>query len=406
MLCFHHCSSFKLSAAVLASILTSCSHTPTELDPQELQSKIEDFSHQGGYRESGQSQVKSERVNVSHAGDTWNISISTPDQPGSFPVVVYLPGLGETVEAGQLWRQAWVQAGYAVATVQSGRLSRALAEIELGDQKPADKDDDDDDPEQLARARALRESDLHYLGRQYFSDAALTLRLADLLWVLNEIKHRAETRQPAFANLDFSRLILAGYDIGAQAASTLSGEGDLRIAGLQAITPKALILLSPSVDLSAGNNPGHFKNLTMPVLVITGKADQDPYGISSPRVRTAVWEYAPAGEKYLLFLNSGRHKLLSGSIQRPGRKTVESEQLSVEENQAPEPGFFGGGENRRKQDSHFDRSAGSDFKQLATIQNVSVAFLDAVVNSRQSAKLWLKNNAPQWVGRIGSFKAK
>lgn len=394
----------KLLAGLFACILSSCSHTPKALDPLELQEKIEEFTRQGGYLEPRPDQIKTQRISWQHGDDTWDILLSTPDQPGRYPVVFYMPGLGETAEAGQIWRQAWVQSGYAVVTVQSARLGRALAEIEFNDQKPQDKDEDD--LEQQARFQALRESDLHYLGRQYFSESALKLRVMNLLWILEQLKQKAETRQQPFENLDFSRLVLAGYDIGAQTAAALSGEDNLRIAGLQALHPTAVILLSPSVDLSAGDNPEHFKNLTMPMLVITGKADQDPYGISSPRVRTAIWEYAPAGEKFLLILKSGRHKLLSGSIARPGDKTAESEQFSNEENQPHEPGFFGSGENGHDRESRSDRSSGGDFKQLATIQNVSAAFLDAIVKNHKQAAVWLKNNAAQWVGRTGSLKAK
>jgi len=46
---------------------------------------------------------------------------------------------------------------------------------------------------------------------------------------------------------------------------------------------------------------------------VTGSEDDDPYGISSPYVRTAIWEYAPSGNKYLLLLNKGGHQLLAGS---------------------------------------------------------------------------------------------
>lgn len=404
MPCFQNFTLLQLVAGLFVCTMTACSHTPKALDPMELQEKIEAFTRQGGYLEPGQVHSNNQRVSWQHGDDTWDIILSKPEQPGPFPVVVYMPGLGETVEAGQIWRQAWVQAGYAVVTVQSARLGRALAEIENNDQKPQDKDEDE--LEQQAGFQALRESDLHYLGRQYFSETALKLRVTNLLWILDQLSQHAKTRQPPFESLDFSRLVLAGYDIGAQTAAVLSGEDNLRIAGLQTLHPTAIILLSPSVDLSAGDNPEHFKNLTMPMLVITGKADQDPYGISSPRVRTAVWEYAPAGEKYLLILKSGQHKLLSGSIARPGSKTAGSEQFSEEESPPSEPGFFGGGEHRDDHESRSERSSGGDFKQLSTIQNVSAAFLDAIVKNRKQAASWLKNNAAQWVGRTGSLKAK
>ena len=81
----------------------------------------------------------------------------------------------------------------------------------------------------------------------------------------------------------------------------------------QDFNPVAAILLSPSVDMARGSLTTRDKNISIPLLVVTGSEDDDPYGISSPYVRTAIWEYAPPDNKYLLLLNKGGHQLLAGS---------------------------------------------------------------------------------------------
>jgi hypothetical protein len=40
------------------------------------------------------------------------------------------------------------------------------------------------------------------------------------------------------------------------------------------------------------------------LLIVTGSEDDDSYGISSPYVRTAIWEYAPPGNNFLLQLSA------------------------------------------------------------------------------------------------------
>src|ERR1700733_12941110 len=48
----------------------------------------------------------------------YDLALTAPDKPGRYPLVIYLPGLGEARDAGILWGTAWAQAGYAVLSVQ------------------------------------------------------------------------------------------------------------------------------------------------------------------------------------------------------------------------------------------------------------------------------------------------
>ena len=46
------------------------------------------------------------------------IERTAPQDAAVVPVVVYLPGLGQSAAAGATWRAAWASAGYAVLAVQ------------------------------------------------------------------------------------------------------------------------------------------------------------------------------------------------------------------------------------------------------------------------------------------------
>jgi len=67
------------------------------------------------------------------SGQALSVVMSLPDETSAAPLVIYLPGLGQSSEAGELWRTAWSSAGYAVLSVQlleaderaCRRLSRA-----------------------------------------------------------------------------------------------------------------------------------------------------------------------------------------------------------------------------------------------------------------------------------------
>src|SRR5271169_232092 len=51
-------------------------------------------------------------------GEPAEITLVRPSGRGPFPLVIYLPGLGEPSSGGAAWRNAWAEAGYAVLAYQ------------------------------------------------------------------------------------------------------------------------------------------------------------------------------------------------------------------------------------------------------------------------------------------------
>lgn len=382
--------------------LSGCSlwSDPEQWSAEEQQEKIAEYSEQGGYRAPFNYTMQTLRETWMHGNEEVDIAFSSPDQPGVYPLIVYLPGLGETAAAGELWRQAWIAAGYAVFSAQPVELKEALHGLPppaknssekrsfLGFSGPSESRMDD--------AAAVRESELHYLGRKYFASAELQRRLKVLAWSLHELHSRSKDPASRFAAADFSRLVIAGYDLGAQTAAAVAGENTgAAVPSLGAWQPKAAIVLSPAVDLAGGSIRGRFKNISLPLLAITGTADEDPYGISSASVRTVLWDYAASSDKYLLQLQYASHRLLAGS-----NKTLKSApfldnfptddrgDISI----GPSPKAFRGGAN--------------SFKQVAIVSSVSTAFLDAVIRSDLAARQWLDNKAAKWIGKTGQLKRK
>ena len=52
------------------------------------------------------------------SGQAVLLVLAEPGPPALVPLVIYLPGLGESGQAGERWRSAWASAGYAVLSVQ------------------------------------------------------------------------------------------------------------------------------------------------------------------------------------------------------------------------------------------------------------------------------------------------
>jgi len=347
--------------ALNLSLISGCGYNAPKMpSADEIQQDIVSFSEAGGYRSPGQHAVTSIRETWKFNGKSLDITFLSPETSGHYPLIIYLPGLGENAEAGTLWRTTWAKAGYTVATVQL--TSETSAVKLLGDEDLFD---------------------LHGIGRRHFSKSDLDLRNLATAWAIQELKTRSDMGKAPFNKANFNRMVLAGYDLGAQ---TLS---------------------------------------------ITGNGDLDPWGITSPSLKTAIFEGAPPTQKYLLLLNNGNHRQLSGSDpsdqqeglpweKREGdeidREANEGSETSETSNNAASSG--GGNQNQvrggpddqgRGQPGGFRKGRANKAnpkhygQELAAIQSITTAFLDTEIKSESNAQSWLNQHASEWIHKIGAL---
>ncbi|HUL13411.1 MAG TPA: hypothetical protein VLU73_14755 [Methylococcaceae bacterium] len=383
-------------ALALCFLLTGCWTKSPPLTSAEFEAKLARITSRGGY-------IPTRTYKTIELRETWrqgvvdiDIDILAPVEGGHFPTVLYLPGLGENADAGRLWRRAWAQAGYAVLSVQPASLGEAI--LSSKDAK-ADK-----------RAIARRSS----------SAVSLENRLGHLAWVLDELTRRTQSLVSLYGRVDLSRLALAGFDLGAQAVSALCGESVEGSPKTFPTAPHAGIVLSPYVDLAAGGLEKRFSNMTLPLLTVTGSEDDDPFGISSASLRRAVWQYAPPGDKYLLILQGGAHRLLAGSelggsrkaddASKDGDQTPQEDQDSRDRRDPDSDRIaaYGGGGRVRRGGGGDRRKRGREigFRHIAAVESISTAFLDVSLKHDRVAKEWLLRNARPWLGRSATLQWK
>jgi hypothetical protein len=425
--------------ALLALSLGACSFFGSSLPGQAEQSeKLAEAMEKGGYAPTRSLAIDSSHDVWMHDRTELEVAMTAPTAPGSYPLIIYLPSLGEDAEAGKLWRETWAKAGYAVFSIQPlviGQALKALGPVlgaEAGEPDDGERlgSFDDDGMEQQEEggggwfgekrrrpSRTARSSEMRYLGHEYFGAENLKNRMEQLFWAYRQVKTRAGLRQPLFASADFSRVILAGYDLGAQTVTAVMGENfETALPDSAELKPMAAIVLSPSVNLATGNVRSRFQKLNRPMLVITGTEDNDPYAISSGSVRAVVWEYAPAGGKYLLLLKDAGHRLLAGSEMggRFGRNGQDGLNGPLSGMRA---GGRGGNDGRSMGGGGIPggnmtggwlggerRNPDLGYKHVAAIFSASTAFLDAVVKNDEFARFWLDDKATQWLGRAGSLR--
>ncbi len=387
-------------AAVVSVVLAGCSSYSA---PKPDEARVKQFVGQGYLTE--------ERFAISSTDATWaagdatyDVALTVPARTGSFPLVIYLPALGESRTAGEAWRTAWAQGGYAVLSLQP------LAEDASAWSSP--------------RARG---GDFTSLARERYAAKAMAARLAALQGVWRELERRRSQGEAPLERVDPSRVAIAGYDLGAYTAMVVAGE---QLRGFTPPAPpmpvRAVIALSPHADFSGLAFGARYRDIATPVLSVTSDDDWDSLGlVTAPSIRRAPFEYMPAGDKYLLAISGLPHSAMGGNAQEAGDGQAPPENReSGGGSRSPVAGHgghrFGGhgghgsaggqaGHGRPEHSGSPVRPALSPTARAlgrAAIQGVSTAFLDAYVKQDAIAREWLERDAGRWLRETGEIRKK
>ena len=415
-------SAIIIYSLFITSLMTACFMSPTPLTLEQQSVKIDASIAKGGYTAVLNYDTESITETWQHEGQDLQVTMLAPLVPGNYPLIVYLPGLGESSEASKLWRIAWAKAGYCVFSVQPVILGEALKStpkaIPAKSNSWFSKEFDNS-----TALKDVRNNDLRYVGRLYFSQEQLSKRISHVLWAYAQLTQRTQNRISLFARADLSKVVIAGYDIGAQTTAAMIGETyDIALTSTENFRPMAAILLSPSVDVALGDITTRYKNISIPFLSVTGTEDEDPSAISTPFVRTAIWEYAPPGNKYLLILKKGKHPLLSGNNltqnQDPNSVQDSTETIEPSNRKSHFSNNYGGNDRNASYGSNAAKEMISkvrgesksiddqDYVQVAAVYSISIAFLDHICKNDNVARSWLSNKANLWLDKSATLKMK
>lgn len=387
--------------AVMLAVLAGCSsHSP----PKPDEAMVKQFLGRG-YLTDDQFSIATTHAAWRADGESYDVTLTVPAGSGSFPLVIYLPALGEPRSAGEAWRTAWAQGGYAVLSLQ------LLAED--GSAWSSDK---------------ARSGDFTGLARERYSARAMAARLAALQGVWRELSHRRSRGEAPLDRIDLSRVAIAGYDLGAYTAMIMAGE-QLRGFTLPAlpIPVRAIVALSPYADFSGVALSRRYEAVRGPVLCVTSDDDWDSVGlVTAPSIRKAPFEYMPPGDKYLLTVSGLPHSVLGGGqAHEGGDDHPPAEGRPSEGSRRPQTGGHGGqhfgghgghgsggGAARHDGQEHPGAHARPGLSPtaraigMAAIQGVSTAFLDAYVKQDPIAQEWLDRDARRWLRERGEIRKK
>ena len=206
---------------------------------------------------------------------------------GGWPVVVYSHGLGGSRHGGEVWGQAWADAGFVVLHLQHagsdlGAVMQALAKN---------------------RSRA---------GLQEVANAQqLLARIDDVVFAIDEVARR-KSFDKAWRFVRADGVGVAGHSFGAHTTLGVGGQVYPSRNALREPRIAALAVFSPSLP-AAGDAVQAFAAVQRPILSLTGTRDDDVIGNGSTAdKRAAVYSALPAGNKAMLLLKDADHMTFGG----------------------------------------------------------------------------------------------
>lgn len=382
-----------VAGAVLAlAMAAGCSAFAKK--PQADAAQVSQFAGRG-YDSGIDYQTSITRSAVNAGGGYFHFNVIQPVPEGKYPLVIYLPGLGESEDAAADLRNTWARSGYVVLSLQ-----------------PLKKD------AEVWSSDAARSHDYTFLRHQMYASATVSERLESLSMLVDYLKQQAATNGPAVQRMDLSRIAIAGFDIGAYTAMIAAGEAPQNVAHARLAVPVgAVIALSPYADFTGSDFEVRYRKIGMPVLSVTSDADSDMHGSVPPSLHQAPFQYMPPGNKYLLLLTGASHAAI-GNEDFSGPVSAASDSPSPESGSGDGDADSGDSSHHRKKTSGTEadgqaayvRGAGLSPTRHAmmevALEQTSTAFLNAYIKGDAFSLDWLKSDAQPWLDKIGRLEQK
>lgn len=386
---------YLIIGAALATILMGGCSTSSK-QPEINHEKIKQFASRG--YDSGIAYATSITKSSLNTGNGFcQITIIQPSREGKYPLVIYMPGLGESSDAGADMRNTWAKSGYVVLSLQ-----------------PLDDDVN------IWSSKAARRGDFTFIRHERYSTEVISERLNVLKNLIEYMKQHVESGDPVFQHIDLSSIAIVGLDIGASSAMVVAGENvpNASISRLPAhIT--GVIVLSPYAEFSGSEFDTRYRNISMPVLSITSETDSDAHENVPLSLHQVPFQYMPPGNKYLMLLVGASHSVIGNDNSAKLDDTERNGNAQQTRQSSTSEGSGRGRSNRRgKKSSNSGNDAELPSKREAVnsptqraimgvaIEQVTTVFLNAYIKKDQLSLEWLKKDARLWLAKIGQLKEK
>ncbi len=247
------------------------------------------------------------------------VRVYLPDGTGAHPVVIFTPGLGQDRSSAAYLGEYWAAHGYVAAFLQHPGTDAALT--------------------------------LEQLRRAGVDPQALSARYRDLPFAISTLLRRAREAGPLLGRVEPSRIAVAGHSLGAVGAAVAIGRKTSAGADLKDVRIGAAILMSPTPG-PGGDAVANYRDVSVPVLHLTGLADRDESVPQNVAERFKPFAALKGRPQVLVVFLAGDHLVFSAS---PSEVRGQPAYRPIQ----------------------------------AAVQDVTTRFLDAILRRDEAARSWL-----------------
>jgi predicted dienelactone hydrolase len=238
---------------------------------------------------------------------------------GPFPLIIFSHGYGSSSAGYEGLASYWASYGYIVARpshADAGALRDMMRE--RVEQRRQDRNAPRRDRKQMQDERARLEETSNVAETVWANqrEPQWLDRARDVSFVIDSLPE-IERRFPELAGkIDHAKIGVGGHSYGAFTSMLIAGARTSGASAVSAPDPRvrAVVAMSPQgVGGPQNLTAESFRDMRGPVMFMTGSRDTGAQNETADWRRTS-FENAPAGDKYLVFIEGARHMSFAGAM--------------------------------------------------------------------------------------------
>ena len=278
------------------------------------------------------------------------IRILVPRTGGPFPVVIFSHGAGGSGQNYQALTQHWAAHGYVV--IQPTHNDSLALRREKGEPLP-------DGPRELVEEYRFNYDD--WINR-----------VRDITLVMDSLTDLEKSLPQLKGKMDQKRIGVGGHSYGAFTTQMIGGvtldiPGQPKAQSFSDLRPRAFLLLSPQGKSQNGLTENSWKNVTRPMMSMSGSNDSGVMG-QLASWRKDPFTYSPPPDKYLVWIDGAFHMSFTGALAQDNSQLANRPMVS-------------------RLVAQTDQKAVFDDVKVA-----SIAFWDTYLKDDEKAKAYLKSD--------------
>jgi predicted dienelactone hydrolase len=383
-----------LLALATATLIVSCSSTPNQATAATV-TVTPSYGPEVGTQAVGV--IPEASLHDGKRNKDLPLAIDYPIYGGPYPVIIFSHGYGGSNRAYEPLASYWTSNGYVVIrpdhhdanalrdAFESSRMPSTLPQQGRGGRRPDPKSASKDaakapEPATLRQSiEAIWEKEREPQWRDRAADISLVIDSLDEL----------EQRFPELkGKMDHAKIGVGGHSYGAFTTMLVSGTRTFSTPPLAVRDPrvKAGVAMSPQgVSENRGLTADSWRDVTIPMLYMTGSQDYGPEKSEDPAWRKTAYDHSPAGDKYFAEIEGANHFSFTGRL-----GFFEPYQARATSTQQIDPRTGRATMNDTMTPTPRSGPSVTGRGTLRTIRDISLAFWDAALKGDAKGKEFLQ----------------